>query len=354
MKNFEDQLKDAFDGFEPEAPSSVWNHVQQSITSPAAPAAAAKVITTKLGWIAAAVITTGIAVTLLVVKPWNSKNNSQANPAAPVKSEVNTSVAITEIPSNVNVNTPNVTPSVTPDGYTSSNNNKAEENPTGAERKSDETTANSTTNSAIATTSNNQNAVTNPSISNTTSSIGYNATSSNNQSNNSIITDIKNQEPSILIANAKTGFAPLSVTFMVNTGKATDINFGDGSTAFKTSSVTHKFTKPGVYEVKCTLNDKETTIKITVLNDLGSAFSPNGDGINDNFTFGGDDISDLTVNVYDRSGKRVFTGNTNNCLWDGMLNDGQKAETGTYFYDIFATTADGENFKQKGTINLFR
>lgn len=77
MKNFEDQLKDAFDGFEPEAPSSVWNHVQQSITSPAAPAAATKVITAKLGWIAAAVITTGIAVTLLVVKPWNTKNNTE-------------------------------------------------------------------------------------------------------------------------------------------------------------------------------------------------------------------------------------------------------------------------------------
>ena len=102
------------------------------------------------------------------------------------------------------------------------------------------------------------------------------------------------------------------------------------------------------------LNDKETTIKITVLNDLGSAFSPNGDGINDNFIVGGDDIRDLTVNIFDRSGKRVYSGNTNNCLWDGSLNDGQKAETGTYFYDIFATTVDGENFKQKGTINLFR
>ncbi|MCX8490364.1 MAG: hypothetical protein ORN54_04785 [Cyclobacteriaceae bacterium] len=50
MKNFEDQLKDAFDGFEPEAPSSVWNHVQQSISNPAAPSASTKVITAKLGF----------------------------------------------------------------------------------------------------------------------------------------------------------------------------------------------------------------------------------------------------------------------------------------------------------------
>ena len=146
----------------------------------------------------------------------------------------------------------------------------------------------------------------------------------------------------------------MNVTFVVNTGANTDIDFGDGSTAFKTSSTTHKFTKPGVYEVKCLLNNIENTIKVTVLNDLGSAFSPNGDGINDNFVFGGDDIRDLTVNIYDRSGKRVYTGNTNNCLWDGALIDGQKAETGTYFYDIFATTVDGANFKQKGSINLFR
>ena len=352
MKNFEDQLKDAFDGFEPEAPSSVWNHVQQSISSPAAPAAAAKVITTKLGWIAAAVITTGIAVTLLVVKPWSTKNNTEKSPAVPAKSEVNTIITTTETPSNEKVIIPNVTPSVTPDGYTLSSGNTVDEN---ADKKSVETASTATSNSTVVTTANNQNTtVVNNSASTTTNTIGYTATSSNNSSNNSIITDIKNQEPSILIANAKAGFAPLSVTFMVNTGKVTDINFGDGSTAYKTSSVTHKFTKPGVYEVNCMLNDKETTIKITVLNDLGSAFSPNGDGINDNFIVGGDDIRDLTVNIYDRSGKRVYSGNTNNCLWDGSLNDGQKAETGTYFYDIFATTVEGENFKQKGTINLFR
>lgn len=352
MKNFEDQLKDAFDGFEPEAPSSVWNHVQQSITSPAAPAAATKVITAKLGWIAAAVITTGIAVTLLVVKPWNTKNNTEKSPAVPVKSEVHTTITTTETPLNEKAIILNVTPSVTPEGYTPSSDNKVDEN---ADRKSVETAAKATPNSTVVTTVNNQNTtVVNTSTSTTTNTIGYTATPNNNSSNNSIITDIKNQEPSILIANAKAGFAPLSVTFMVNTGKATDINFGDGSTAFKTSSTTHKFTKPGIYEVKCMLNDKETTIRITVLNDLGSAFSPNGDGINENFIVGGDDIRDLTVNIYDRSGKRVYSGNTNNCLWDGSLNDGQKAETGTYFYDIFATTIDGENFKQKGTINLFR
>ena len=350
MKNFEDQLKDAFDGFEPEAPSSVWNHVQQSITSPAAPAAAAKVITTKLGWIAAAVITTGIAVTLLVVKPWNTKNNTEKSPAAPVKSEGNTSITTTETPSNGKTIMPYVTPSVTPDGYTPSSDNKVDEN---ADKKSVETAVTATPNSTVVTTVNNQN-TTVVNNSTTANTIGYTATSNNNSSNNSIITDIKNQEPSILIANAKAGFAPLIVTFVVNTGVNTDINFGDGSTAYKTSSVTHKFTKPGVYDVNCMLNDKETTIKITVLNDLGSAFSPNGDGINENFIVGGDDIRDLTVNIYDRSGKRVYSGNTNNCLWDGSLNDGQKAETGTYFYDIFATTIDGENFKQKGTINLFR
>jgi len=323
---------------------------QQSITSPAAPAAASKVITTKLGWIAAAVITTGIAITLLVVKPWHTKNNTDKSPAVPAKSEVNTIITTTETPSNEKAIIPNVTPSVTPDGYTPSSDNKVDEN---ADKKSVETAVTANPNSTVVTTINNQN-TTVVNTSTTTNTIGYTATSNNNSSNNSIITDIKNQEPSILIANAKAGFAPLSVTFMVNTGKVTDINFGDGSTAYKTSSVTLKFTKPGIYEVKCMLNDKENTIRITVLNDLGSAFSPNGDGINENFIVGGDDIRDLTINIYDRSGKRVFSGNTNNCLWDGSLNDGQKAETGTYFYDIFATTVDGENFKQKGTINLFR
>ena len=353
MKNFEDQLKDAFDGFEPKAPSSVWNHVQQSIKSPAAPAAATKVITAKLGWIAAAVITTGIAVTLLVVKPWASKNNTSLIPTVPVKSEVNTSVETTEKPSNDEQGNTAVTPSVTPDGYNPLSEDKTIENSTTSEKTTQNNTTTTTVNSDAAVVNSNQNVSTSNKVVSNSVLPKTNTTATTNN-NTSKAVSIQNQEIANLFSNTKTGFAPLNVTFVVNTGANTDIDFGDGSTAFKTSSTTHKFTKPGVYEVKCLLNNIENTIKVTVLNDLGSAFSPNGDGINDNFVFGGDDIRDLTVNIYDRSGKRVYTGNTNNCLWDGAMIDGQKAETGTYFYDIFATTIDGANFKQKGSINLFR
>ena len=353
MKNFEDQLKDAFDGFEPEAPSSVWNHVQQSITSPAAPAAATKVITAKLGWIAAAVITIGIAVTLLVVKPWASKNNIIGSHSAPVKSEENTSVETTETPSNDKLQNTAVPNSVSPDGYTPSSDNKNTENSSTTEKTANENTNTTTANPEVPVVNSNQNASNLNKVVSNSIVPKSNATATTNN-NTSKAFSIQNQEIANLFSNTKTGFAPLSVTFVVNTGASADIDFGDGSTAFKTSSITHKFTKQGIYEVKCLLNNIENTIKISVLNDLGSAFSPNGDGINDNFVFGGDDIRDLTVSVYDRTGKRVYTGNTNNCLWDGSLNDVQKAETGTYFYDIFATSVDGESFKQKGTINLFR
>jgi len=353
MKNFEDQLKDAFDGYEPKAPSSVWNHVQQSITSPAAPAAATKVITAKLGWIAAAVITIGIAVTLLVVKPWANKNNTTVSPATTQKSEEKLSSANTQTPPEVKPTMPNVTPSVSPDSHTTSSDDQSTENSGTTERIANENTNSTTVNSDAAVVNSNQNVSTSNKVVSNSVVPKSNATATTNN-NTSKAFSIQNQEIANLFSNTKTGFAPLSVTFVVNTGANTDIDFGDGSTAFKTSSTTHKFTKPGIYEVKSLLNNIENTIKITVLNDLGSAFSPNGDGINDNFIFGGDDIRDLTVSVYDRSGKRVYTGNTNNCLWDGTLNDSQKAETGTYFYDIFATAVDGENFKQKGSINLFR
>ena len=353
MKNFEDQLKDAFDGYEPEAPSSVWNHVQQSIANPTAPAAATKVMATKLGWIAAAVITTGLAVTLLVVKPWATKNNTNVSPAAPTKTEVKTSANNTENSSEVNPVMPSVAPSVSPDGYTPSGEKNSTENNTVAQKNIQDNSNTTTANSNVAMANPVQQITASNTVINNPSAVVNNSSSNSTVTNPAINTN-QIQEAAILIANAKTGFAPLSVTFVVNTGVNTDINFGDGSTAYKTSSITHKFTKSGVYEVKCVLNDKETTLKITVLNDLGSAFSPNGDGVNDNFIFGGENINDLTVSVFDRTGKRVYSGNMNNCMWDGSLNDGQKAETGTYFYDIFATTVDGESFKQKGSINLFR
>lgn len=67
-----------------------------------------------------------------------------------------------------------------------------------------------------------------------------------------------------------------------------------------------------------------------------TAFSPNGDGINDEFFIGippNMEIVSYEMDVFDRWGSRVFTSGNINEGWNGLL-DGQELSTGVYLYSI--------------------
>ena len=71
-----------------------------------------------------------------------------------------------------------------------------------------------------------------------------------------------------------------------------------------------------------------------------NAVSPNNDLSNDSFFIDG--LRDVFVNfrleIYNRWGKHLWTGNNNNPDWDGTVTDGignQKAPAGTYFYILY-------------------
>lgn len=104
----------------------------------------------------------------------------------------------------------------------------------------------------------------------------------------------------------------------------------------------------------------EDSILVTVSNtasDIGyqmpSAFTPNGDGINDCFgvkKWG--NTSQLQLDIYNRFGERIFSGNSSNQCWNGTYK-GIAQAPGTYVYQIIATTNCGEVYK-KGTVVLIR
>lgn len=65
--------------------------------------------------------------------------------------------------------------------------------------------------------------------------------------------------------------------------------------------------------------------------------SANNDSINDTFTFGGlrDVFVDFELEIYNRWGRLIWTGNNNTTDWDGYVKDGVGSKTapdGTYFY----------------------
>jgi gliding motility-associated-like protein len=87
---------------------------------------------------------------------------------------------------------------------------------------------------------------------------------------------------------------------------------------------------------------------------IPNSFSPNGDGLNDVF------IPRYLCNflikyfhVFNRYGQRVFSTNNPNVGWDGMQN-GKRADIGTYFWYIEGKTATNETIIKKGDLTLIR
>lgn len=81
--------------------------------------------------------------------------------------------------------------------------------------------------------------------------------------------------------------------------------------------------------------------KLTIPN----VFTPNGDGINDNFIIKGVGIKAYSIAIYDRWGLKVYESNDISQSWDG-----KNSEDGTYYYIIKAESASGKQYDEKGYV----
>lgn len=86
---------------------------------------------------------------------------------------------------------------------------------------------------------------------------------------------------------------------------------------------------------------------------IPSAFTPNGDGLNDTFEIKGKFFSSYTLRVYNRMGNVIFEGTDANPAWDGTQN-GQLVLPGAYAYELTITTSFGTVKNKRGTITLLR
>lgn len=100
-----------------------------------------------------------------------------------------------------------------------------------------------------------------------------------------------------------------------------------------------------------TSTSNETVIVPTMSLYIPNSFTPNGDGMNDNFGAFGESITNFNIEIFDRWGMRVFESSDVNHRWDGMFK-GKLAPQGTYVYKISAQGADGNKTARKGTVNL--
>jgi gliding motility-associated-like protein len=86
-----------------------------------------------------------------------------------------------------------------------------------------------------------------------------------------------------------------------------------------------------------------------------TAFSPNGDTVNDDFGIFGpkSKLDQYFFQIYDRFGSLVFETSDKNLNWDGMIR-GKPAPAGTYSWQLTIRLKDtGKIFRKSGTVNLF-
>lgn len=86
-----------------------------------------------------------------------------------------------------------------------------------------------------------------------------------------------------------------------------------------------------------------------------NAFTPNDDGVNDQFCLKGwkKCINTFYIAIYNRWGEKVYDSDDADFCWDGKFR-GILLNNGVFVFYIKATLDDGSNIERKGNINLIR
>ncbi|MFN7014039.1 MAG: gliding motility-associated C-terminal domain-containing protein, partial [Bacteroidia bacterium] len=176
-----------------------------------------------------------------------------------------------------------------------------------------------------------------------------------------------------------TGLAPFNVTVLNNSTNATNFiwDFGNGQTGNtpgvgQTQTITYN--DFGDYEIILIAYDGQPrcadTVSVKVKVDGKSAlimpniFSPNGDGSNDVFKpipydkdakpDGTRNITEYSLQIFDRWGNMVFETNDFSTGWDGKRKNGSQASDGVYYWIVNATGIDNQSYTLKGNVTLLR
>ena len=91
--------------------------------------------------------------------------------------------------------------------------------------------------------------------------------------------------------------------------------------------------KKGNNTITSTSNYAEVIPPLSIY--IPSAFTPNGDGLNDMFGIKGEGVQDYRMLIYNRWGTVIFESDNAKKQWDGRYQ-GEPVETGTYVVQVFA------------------
>lgn len=173
----------------------------------------------------------------------------------------------------------------------------------------------------------------------------------------------QNSVTAAFTANPSSGVIPLDVTTTnqsTGSGLSYSWNFGNGSTSTGTNPSTN-YPNSGTYTITLIAtsgNCEDTAYAVIVVDDnlsleIPNVFTPNGDGVNDLFTIKSTGVKEISLQIFNRWGEKLYEFTGVKAAWDGMTPLGAKVPDSTYFYFVKATGFDGKEIEKHGTVNLF-
>ncbi|MEM7372410.1 MAG: PKD domain-containing protein [Bacteroidota bacterium] len=162
----------------------------------------------------------------------------------------------------------------------------------------------------------------------------------------------------------------LTVQFQTSTANALTYNwtFGDSSSLENTSTEqnpAHTYAQFGAYDVSLTIGtggqcrDSLSKLQFVIFEDkpanlfVPTAFTPNGDGVNDVLFLRGQNISEMTFTIFNEWGEVIFQSQAPDHGWDGSYQ-GSAVAPDTYIYVGRVTLANGEVEVIKGQTTVIR
>lgn len=139
-------------------------------------------------------------------------------------------------------------------------------------------------------------------------------------------------------------------------------DFGDGQASDEPAPA-HEYLHPGIQAVSLRVEDLngcvyELQTNVEIIKPLvvliPSAFSPNGDGYNDDFLIGHRLISNFSIQVFNRWGQLVFESQDPDFRWDGHGTNGAAVGEGVYIFHVQAQDIEGLQIEETGTLTLLR
>ena len=99
----------------------------------------------------------------------------------------------------------------------------------------------------------------------------------------------------------------------------------------------------------------EFIIEVQGIPEINNVFTPNQDGINDEFLFFEYAMGMVDVQIFNRWGQSVYTWVGSDKSWTGVdQSTGKDLPAGVYFYVFEGKGVDGHHYDKKGSVTLLR